>query len=118
MMEEFNIQGKQTSFYMYCPGTFGYTLVYFRCRVHLQFNVILPLSEEANLSLLTDTSTTSYVEMSQDVSQGTCELQGTHYEHNRTTFSLTFIHNKLNKIIRMGFEASANGAAHDSIFLG
>ena len=28
MMEEFNIQGKQTSFYKYCPGTFGYTLVY------------------------------------------------------------------------------------------
>jgi hypothetical protein len=27
-MEEFNIQGKQTSFYKYCPGTFGYTLVY------------------------------------------------------------------------------------------
>jgi len=27
-MEEFNTQGKQTSFYKYCPGTFGYTLVY------------------------------------------------------------------------------------------
>jgi len=27
-MEEFNIQGKQTSFYKYCPGTFGYILVY------------------------------------------------------------------------------------------
>ena len=27
MMEEFNIQGKQTSFHKYCPGTFGYTLV-------------------------------------------------------------------------------------------
>ena len=27
VMEEFNIQGKQTSFYRYCPGTFGYTLV-------------------------------------------------------------------------------------------
>jgi len=27
VMEEFNIQGKQTSFYKYCPGTFGYTLV-------------------------------------------------------------------------------------------
>ena len=26
-MEEFNIQGKQTSFYKYRPGTFGYTLV-------------------------------------------------------------------------------------------
>jgi hypothetical protein len=24
VMEEFNIQGKQTSFYKYCPGTFGY----------------------------------------------------------------------------------------------
>jgi len=27
VMEEFNIQGKQTSFYKYCPGIFGYTLV-------------------------------------------------------------------------------------------
>jgi len=27
VMEECNIQGKQTSFYKYCPGTFGYTLV-------------------------------------------------------------------------------------------
>jgi len=27
VMEKFNIQGKQTSFYKYCPGTFGYTLV-------------------------------------------------------------------------------------------
>jgi len=27
VMEEFNIQGKQSSFYKYCPGTFGYTLV-------------------------------------------------------------------------------------------
>ena len=27
VMEEFNIQRKQTSFYKYCPGTFGYTLV-------------------------------------------------------------------------------------------
>jgi hypothetical protein len=26
-MEEFNIQGKQISFYKYCPGTFGYILV-------------------------------------------------------------------------------------------
>ena len=28
VIEEFNIQGKQTSFYKYCPGTFGYTLLY------------------------------------------------------------------------------------------
>jgi hypothetical protein len=28
VMEEFNIQGKQTSFYKYCPGTVGYTLAY------------------------------------------------------------------------------------------
>jgi len=28
VVEEFNIQGKQTSFYKYCPGTFGYTLVH------------------------------------------------------------------------------------------
>jgi hypothetical protein len=27
VMEEFNIQGKQTSFYKYCRGTFGYILV-------------------------------------------------------------------------------------------
>jgi len=27
VMEEFNIQGNQTSYYKYCPGTFGYTLV-------------------------------------------------------------------------------------------
>ena len=27
VMEEFNIQGKQTSFYKYCPGTFGHILV-------------------------------------------------------------------------------------------
>ena len=27
VMEEFNIQGKQSSFYKYCPGTFGYILV-------------------------------------------------------------------------------------------
>ena len=27
VMEEFIIQGKQTSFYKYCPGTFGYILV-------------------------------------------------------------------------------------------
>ena len=28
-MEEFNIQGNQTSFYKYCPETFG-SLLYFR----------------------------------------------------------------------------------------
>jgi hypothetical protein len=28
LLEEFNIQGKQTSFYKYCPGTCGYILVY------------------------------------------------------------------------------------------
>jgi len=27
VMEEFNIQEKQTSFYKYYPGTFGYILV-------------------------------------------------------------------------------------------
>jgi len=27
VLEEFNIQGKQTSFYKYCPGTFIYILV-------------------------------------------------------------------------------------------
>ena len=29
VLEEFNIQGKQTSFYKYCPGTFGYNLVHY-----------------------------------------------------------------------------------------
>jgi len=33
VMEEFNIQGKQTSFDKYCPGTFGYTLVWSQARV-------------------------------------------------------------------------------------
>ena len=28
VMEEFNIQGKQTSFYKYCHGSFGYTLLF------------------------------------------------------------------------------------------
>jgi len=28
VMAESNIQGKQTSFYKYCPGTFGYILVF------------------------------------------------------------------------------------------
>jgi hypothetical protein len=28
VMEEFNIQDKQTSFYKYCPGTFGYAHVH------------------------------------------------------------------------------------------
>ena len=27
VIEEFNIEGKQTTFYNYCPGTFGYILV-------------------------------------------------------------------------------------------
>jgi len=27
VVEEFNIQAKQSSFYKYCPGTFGYILV-------------------------------------------------------------------------------------------
>jgi len=30
VMEEFNIQGKKTSFYRYCPGAFGYILVCLR----------------------------------------------------------------------------------------
>jgi len=34
MMEEFNIQSKQTSFYKYCLETFGYTLV-------LYYNIII-----------------------------------------------------------------------------
>ena len=39
MMEEFNIQGKQTSFYKYCPGTFGYTLVCLVCNKSYQNNL-------------------------------------------------------------------------------
>jgi hypothetical protein len=27
VIEEFNIQGNENSFYKYCPGTFGYTFV-------------------------------------------------------------------------------------------
>jgi hypothetical protein len=37
-MEEFNIQGKQTPFYKYCPGTFGYTLVYAYVNVSARSN--------------------------------------------------------------------------------
>ena len=33
MMEKFNIQGKQTSFYKYCPVTFGYTLVFLKVNI-------------------------------------------------------------------------------------
>ena len=29
-MEEFNLPGKQTSFYKYCPGAFGYTLLQYQ----------------------------------------------------------------------------------------
>jgi len=32
--EEFNIQGKQTYFYKYCPGTFGYILVFIYLFIH------------------------------------------------------------------------------------
>jgi len=35
-MEEFNIQGKQTSFYKYCPGTFVYTLVYYLLLIYVK----------------------------------------------------------------------------------
>ena len=38
LMEEFNIQGNQTSFYKYCPGTFGYTLVYSAFAKYLRKN--------------------------------------------------------------------------------
>jgi len=40
-MEEFNIQGKQTSFYKYCPGTFEYTLVF-----HFAMPFIHPFAAE------------------------------------------------------------------------
>ena len=47
VMEEFNIQGKQTSFYKYCPGTFGYTLVYslhiLRWRMKMYFELTVTL---------------------------------------------------------------------------
>ena len=40
VIEEFNIQGKQTSFYKYCPRTFGYILLYVKqiVRVNVLFN--------------------------------------------------------------------------------
>ena len=38
VMEEFNILGKQTSFYKYCPGTFGYILV--QLYVHIEGCVV------------------------------------------------------------------------------
>jgi len=37
-MEEFNIQVKQTSFYKYCLGTFGYVLVFNRNAQRWQWN--------------------------------------------------------------------------------
>ena len=44
VMEEFNIQVKQTSFYKYCPGTFGYTLV-----DHSQPKICYPLGTKINI---------------------------------------------------------------------
>jgi hypothetical protein len=38
VMEELNIQGNQTPFYKYCPGTFGYTLL---CIDALVYNGII-----------------------------------------------------------------------------
>jgi len=46
-MEEFNIQCKQTSFYKYCPGTFGYTLVFLNTIMgfqHRPSDLILPFA--------------------------------------------------------------------------
>ena len=46
VMEEFNIQGKQTSFYKYCPGTIVYILV--QCitlketTLNVEFIIVLP----------------------------------------------------------------------------
>jgi len=37
VMEEFNIKGKQISFYKYCPGTFGYIFVLLLLSVQLLF---------------------------------------------------------------------------------
>jgi hypothetical protein len=39
-MEKFNIQGNQTSFYKYCPGTFGYTLVHMAQYICTQGNPV------------------------------------------------------------------------------
>jgi hypothetical protein len=35
VMEEFNIQGKEISFYKYCPRTFEYILLWKLCYVSL-----------------------------------------------------------------------------------
>ena len=48
VMEEFNIQGKQTSFYKYCPWTFGYILVYLKSVCFtLYWETIIPCWEGA-----------------------------------------------------------------------
>ena len=45
----FNIQGKQTSFYKYCPGTFGYTLVL----MHITINdAFITMSFNSNSTML------------------------------------------------------------------
>ena len=52
VMEEFNIQGKQTSFYKYCPGTFGYTLVNTTYILHnvQKWNLIYPAEGRTDLT--------------------------------------------------------------------
>jgi len=50
VMEEFNFQGKQTSFYKYCPGTFEYILV-----INLQNCCIWLVNLFEHQSILSDT---------------------------------------------------------------
>ena len=45
-MEEFNIEGKQTSFYKYCPRTFGYILVYC-CTLFPKYYKLFPVDMNA-----------------------------------------------------------------------
>ena len=51
MMEEFNIQGKQTSFYKYSPGTFGYTLVYMHVACAVMLGTCLVITRACVLNL-------------------------------------------------------------------
>ena len=46
VMEELNIQGKQTYFYKYCPGTFGYILV--QCGQSVQLLNVKPVGASGN----------------------------------------------------------------------
>ena len=60
VMEEFNIQGKQISFYKYCPGTFGYIPVYL-CTL-LVPRWILRIMRNVSNNLCTENHNTFYVQ--------------------------------------------------------